>query len=375
MRISYLSGSYFPSRQANSIHVVQMAAAMRAVGHDVVLYGRRVDGESCDPDHLCDYYGVPRGLNIECLPKRASPYGRELQYAYQLRGILRATTPDLIFSRHYFASAFCAGLAPFIYEAHAMPLGFSTQLTRFLLRQRNLRAVIVISEALARDYQSAFSLDAPLVVEPDAVTPKNYEAIKPVDLERKSALRIGYCGHLYEGRGIELILKIAEERPHFDFHIIGGEPRDIQRYTSGPNRSDNVVFHGFVAPGEIPRYLAAMDVLIAPYQRRIEVYGGQDTSRWFSPMKLFEYMDAGKAIVISDHAVLHEVLEHGSTALMVDPEDATQWCRALDQLADDTSFRDSLGERARNLVRERYTWQGRAERIVRMFAETGESGI
>ncbi|MEM7317356.1 MAG: glycosyltransferase, partial [Planctomycetota bacterium] len=65
-----------------------------------------------------------------------------------------------------------------------------------------------------------------------------------------------------------------------------------------------------------------------------------------------------------------EVVTHGEQALLISPEDTTAWCRALDQLAD-SGLRQRLGENSRQLVRERYTWKLRAERILNRFSSDG----
>ena len=87
-------------------------------------------------------------------------------------------------------------------------------------------------------------------------------------------------------------------------------------------------------------------------------------------MKLFEYMDAGKPIVISNLPAIAEVVTHEEHALLIDPEDTTAWCRGLDRLAD-LGLRQRLGENARQLVRKRYTWKLRVERILSRFTSDG----
>ena len=88
-------------------------------------------------------------------------------------------------------------------------------------------------------------------------------------------------------------------------------------------------------------------------------------------MKLFEYMDAGKPIVVSDLPVLREVLTSGQTARMVPTGDLHQWKAALLRLQD-VAERESLGFAAQELVRRDFTWNARAQRILERFTTTAE---
>jgi glycosyltransferase involved in cell wall biosynthesis len=92
-----------------------------------------------------------------------------------------------------------------------------------------------------------------------------------------------------------------------------------------------------------------------------------------SPLKVFEYMAAGKAIVCSDLPVLREVLEHERTALLVPPDDRDAWVGALVRLARDVPFRHCLGAAARRELEDKYTWQRRAQRVLEGIAEAGRS--
>jgi len=369
MKIAYISGSYLPSRQANSIHVMRMTSAMAELGHEVVLYGYAGANEM-PPEEIPAFYGVDSNVRFQRLVPRRSPIGRELQYAWKLRPIVASQKPDLIYGRHMLGLLSCAGLGPTIYETHAARTGLNRFLESRLLRHKNLRAIVAITNALADDIRARYQLRVPLIIEPDAVTPVNYDQVAPVSLSGNGRIKIGYCGHLYPGRGGELLIEVARKRPEYDFHLVGGEPSDIDRLRATATAATNITFHGFVAPQEVTKYLAAFDVLVAPYQRQIAAYGGGDIARWISPMKLFEYMDSGKPIVISDLPAIAEVIANEEHALLVDPDDTNAWCQSLDRLVD-PMVRQQLGENACRLVRQQYTWKLRAERILNRFTNGG----
>ena len=87
-------------------------------------------------------------------------------------------------------------------------------------------------------------------------------------------------------------------------------------------------------------------------------------AKYTSPLKLFEYMAAGRAIVASDLPGWADVLVGGETALLAPPDDTAAWTAAINRLHEDSGLRARLGEEARESAMARYTWAARAEAIL-----------
>ena len=173
-----------------------------------------------------------------------------------------------------------------------------------------------------------------------------------------------YTGHLYAGRGIELIIDLARQAPEYSFWVVGGYQGDVDRFRVQTADIPNITITGFVSPNRVWDYLCAGDVLLMPYANRVAVSGGGgDTSKFASPMKMFEYMAAGRPILASTLPVLQEVLHHGQNALLLPYDDPQAWVDALRALHADGALADSLGRQARHDVRQ-YTWERRAKRIL-----------
>ena len=85
---------------------------------------------------------------------------------------------------------------------------------------------------------------------------------------------------------------------------VGGKP-SARFGADGPPA--NVELAGYLPHGEVASFLAACDVLLAPYQRQVSIASGFDTARWMSPLKIFEYMAAGRLVLCSDLPALREV--------------------------------------------------------------------
>jgi glycosyltransferase involved in cell wall biosynthesis len=118
-------------------------------------------------------------------------------------------------------------------------------------------------------------------------------------------------------------------------------------------------------PSEVPALLASGHVLLAPYQSKVGI--GLDTidiAQYFSPLKMFEYMAAGRPILSSTLPVLQEVLVDGETALLRDGADVQLWVDALRLLQGDPALRARLGTAARHTLVEHYTWNARARSVI-----------
>jgi glycosyltransferase involved in cell wall biosynthesis len=128
---------------------------------------------------------------------------------------------------------------------------------------------------------------------------------------------------------------------------------------------NNITFTGFVPNERIPLYQSAAEVLLMPYQRTVATSSGGNTADICSPMKMFEYMAAGRAILSSDLPVLHEVLDE-SIAVFCPPENIEAWESALKGLLSDERRREALGQLARQVVK-RYSWIERSRRVLESY--------
>jgi glycosyltransferase involved in cell wall biosynthesis len=195
----------------------------------------------------------------------------------------------------------------------------------------------------------------------------------PVPGTADGRLKVGYTGHLYPGRGIERIIELAAGLHDTEFHLFGGTERDVAYWKSHASR-ENLIFHGHVPPSEIAARQQGMDILLAPYQKKVGVVSGGnlDTSRYMSPLKIFEYRAAGKAIFCSELPALREIVDD-TCAILVDPEDGNAWIAAMERLRDDPGLRAELGHRAREKFLAHHTWEKRAKFIAKSIFPQPES--
>lgn len=363
-RIIYLSKTTFPSKSANSIHLMKMSQALAKIFTHVELVGFKSRNDYLDQEEIFKKYNVKKNfaLRLICIPKRGiNVYF--LLYVF-LFLIFKSRKKYLIYGRDLYL-VYLANLLGFkvILESHDF---FYSKSRRFiekkLLYSKNLLKLVVISESLKKDYAECFHNLEKIEVHHDAADIIEITNEKSISWpSHRDTLQIGYFGHLYKGRGIEIIIEVAKELRNFDFHIIGGNDSDIEKY-KGLSLSDNLYFHGFRDQRELPLLRNKCDILLMPYQEEIGVFNfDKSTAKWMSPMKLFEYMSSKKAIISSDLPVLRELLDTGNS-ILVRPDCVPDWIDAIKSLSE-KDLRDKLSTNAYQDFLNKYTWDIRAENI------------
>jgi glycosyltransferase involved in cell wall biosynthesis len=361
MRIVYLSGSTIPSMSANSIQVMRMCAAFADEGHEVTLIAQDGYGQN-----VYETYGVRHNFEIVRLTVSGTPRLRQWRYGWQAVSSIRSRLPiDVVYGRHLPGLAMASFLkVPIIYEAHVPAQRTGRLIESWLLRRSTFSQLITISAALRSEYLRRYPDISQLRILVSAnaavsVPPNASRRVKP----RGERLQIGYTGHLYPGKGMEMVARLARRLSSFDFHVVGGTEAELRRWQTEAGRCRNLSLHGHVPPAQVSAWQQEMDVLIVPCQKSIRSAGGADIAAWTSPLKLFEYLAAGKPVVASDIPVLREVLQDGENALLAPPDDVDAWAERLQRLVD-PCLREELGQRARQAVQNQFNWTHRARHVL-----------
>ncbi len=387
MKIALIAPTTIPARRANTVQVMKMAQALTRLGHEVHVLSPNYPGQGIQEPAtwkmLAEHYGLDSQNKFAFHLLPANPAWR--RYDYSLRAVqwARKNRCDLVYTRLMQAAALSSlSGRPTILEVHDLPSGRTGPLIlRSFLRGRGARRLVVITQALSRDLSSQLGAPPPgeassgafCIVAPDGVDLERYRML-PNPKEARRAIKrlsqdaerftVGYTGHLYAGRGVDLILTLAERLEQFQFLLVGGEPADIERLEQEiqHRKIQNVVLTGFIPNQQLPLYQAACDVLLMPYGQKIAASSGGDIARYLSPMKLFEYMACERPILCSDLPVLREVLNNDN-AVLIPPGEPDCWAAALESLRDSPEQRVKLAHQAR-IDSTRYTWEARAENIL-----------
>ncbi|HEU0297352.1 MAG TPA: glycosyltransferase [Anaerolineales bacterium] len=376
MSIVAIAGSTIPSDTANSIQVMKACAALVQLGHSLTLLVPRdpVNRQSqiVNPKSLKSHYGLQTDFPIEWL----STSSRRM-FTWQAVQRARALNPDILYT--WFPQSAVFGLLykiPTIFEIHIQPTGFfgpvwHQALARLPGRKRLVSITRALVDVLEYDYNIRMKPDE-VVIAPNGVDLERFASLPSTPelarqaLDLPSTPTVMCTGHLYAGRGADLFLALAKSIPQAHFVWVGGRPEDVTTWKQRAETQNipNITFTGFIPNQDLPLYQSAADILLMPYSRSIMGSSGTaDSAGVASPMKMFEYMAAGRAILTADLPVIREVLNERS-AVFCEPEEVGDWRLEIEKLLGDEARRVELGKRAREAVAG-YTWLARAEKIMK----------
>lgn len=362
MKIVYISGSVYPSTTANSVQVVRQSNALSNISGNVLLLARCAYNVSCDASTVRENYEVCEQVTLKLmkvsswLPVMISAILYPFWVAWRT-----SMYTHLVYGRHLaglLITALFKKPRTLIYECHSPPRGINTLIFWLLCSLGNLKRIVVISDALSCILFARFPYikDIEVIVAHDACEPV------PVLETDMADFAVGYVGGFYRGRGLVLVAELAHRFPDVAFHVVGGDDEDFTTCT-GLMVPSNVTCHGHIPPARLGSVYARFSVALAPYARSIAVADGTDTASYMSPLKIFEYMGWGKAIIASDLPVLREVLDDGVNALLAEPENVDAWGAVLLRLRN-PSLRNSLAAAAREEAVLRHSWRARAMRVL-----------
>jgi glycosyltransferase involved in cell wall biosynthesis len=229
--------------------------------------------------------------------------------------------------------------------------------------------VIAVSRRLQEYAISCGVSESRIHVLPNAVDPQRFASLRRRDgrtvraqyqLEDKRI--IGFVGSLKPWHGTETLLE-AFRRLHAttaNTHllIVGDGPgrEELENYAHAHGLNGAVTFTGNVSYDDIPQYLAAIDIAVAPYVANENFY--------YSPIKIFEYMAMGKPVIAGSIGQVEEVIADGETGLLFEPGNIGQLAAALAKLVEDSPLCRRLGERAGTWVMQERTWENNARRVA-----------
>ena len=390
MTILYLSDIRFPLERANGVHTMETCAALAERGHDVHLLVRPdTTTPARDP---FTYYGIAptRRLRFERAPVFGPSLARRAAFlALMVERLLDRRPWDVVFTPDLFLAGAALWLParmrpPVVYESHNFRPSFAAEmpglvtgmqaasrlkLRRLLRRERRVwrtaEGYVATTGVLASELEGRFGSRPRVTIAPNGV---RLERARPYAPRRRAgAPVVAYAGHFYPYNGADVLVEALALLPDVRGLIIGGHPRDaadgerLRALARARGLGDRVTFTGLVPPGEVLDRLRGADVLVQPIT-------SSPYTRYASPMKLFEYMAAGRPIVASDVVSLREVVADGRTARLVPPGSPEALAAGIRRVLADPA---AAGRMARAAFEEvaNYTWACRAARIEQLFDE------
>lgn len=393
MRVLYFADIRFPLERANGIQTIETCHALARRGHFVGLVVRP-DTQTPSRNPF-EFYGLPllARMSIEYAPVTGPPFARRAGYlAFAIGRMLGASRADAVITRDLGVASALLRVPrrlrpPVLYESHgyapdvaaALPgmipaanAPSATKVARLERREafvwRNADGYVTITAGLADDLKQRLGERGTLAVVPDG-TRIAVDPGRAIDDQQQGA--VVYAGHLYAWKGVDVLLDALAQLGGVRGVIVGGyekEP-DLARLRERAARlgiSDRVTFTGLVSPSAVAAYLRAARVLVLPNP------ASAISTRFTSPLKLFEYMAASRPIVACDLPSIREVLRHEENALLVEPGNPTALAAGVRRLLEDRALADRLARAAMTDVQD-YSWDRRAERLEALLQQVTHS--
>lgn len=288
--------------------------------------------------------------------------------------------PDFIYERYSLFTVSGLGVAkifrlPFILEVNA-PLSLEMKVYESLVFQRlaqrvenwlcrNATKTIVVSSAMKNIFLTHGLPEHKFMVLPNGVDPQRFhpevngKQIR-TSLDWTDNFIVGFVGWIRHWHGLDILIdamailekKIAALR----LLLVGDGPAmfDLQTQIHRLGLTEKIQLTGPVPKNVIPNYIAAMDLAIQPA-----------VTDYASPIKLFEYLAIGKAIIAPRKDNITEIIEDEKQALLYTSGKTQELADKIARLYNDRDLRESLGREGRRLVKEKgYYWQANASKII-----------
>jgi glycosyltransferase involved in cell wall biosynthesis len=406
VRILYVSADFgvpVLGFKGASVHIRELTDALTDLGHEVIIVTPNVgEGNTARARvvHVpAPHLPTPAAVVLRRLgalwgrSKQLEREARELRYNVALlhaaRRLAAEWHPELVYERYALFGLAGGVLArrlglPHLLEVNA-PLRLERRHGRGLALDQPARwcerrifetagRVLCVSRPLAAYVIKHGGSPSRVHIQPNAVDAAKF---RPDD--QGTALRtwlgfgdehvvVGFVGSLKPWHGVEqLVEAFASARirsPHLRLLIVGDGPVRslVERLVTEGGLTGVVRLVGNVAHMDVPGYLAAMDVAAAPYLDAPDFY--------FSPLKVFEYMAAGRAVIAPQLGQIPELVCDGKTGLVYRPGDVAELIDRLVTLAECADLRLQLGTCAAEEVRIHHTWQATARRVVALGEES-----
>jgi glycosyltransferase involved in cell wall biosynthesis len=380
MRLAYADPHAVPGNEPEALQILYTVDALGQIGVDVALITPR-PRSAVAPESILGRRLSPR-VALHHLPDVRRrwwfPVASNQPFYLMAARRLRQLRPDVVLARNLKAAEQILKrlpLVPLLFETHELfAQTYSEQhpvrgahetrkLAQLAAREgfvyRNCAALVALTPLLLEDVRKAYSLDKQGSVAPDGVDLEQAAAAGP-RVENPVPVLL-YLGSLHPWKGVDILIRALKHVSRaVQLRVAGGTAQRITELQALARReavSTSVEFVGAVAPGERFSHIHAADICVLPLSQT------SIASRYTSPLKLFEYMAAGKPIIVSDLPSIRSLLRDREHALMVPPEDPQGLARAIDELAGDAALRARIGRAARDRAAG-FTWTRRAEIIA-----------
>ena len=222
------------------------------------------------------------------------------------------------------------------------------------INSKYVEKIIFISNALKKKFNILGKKK--ILILHDAVDVKNFSSKK----SKTKIKSLTYIGSFHKGKGVELVVKLANKFKDLIFNVYG-DP--LNKNYQG---SKNLKIHGYINYSQVPKKLLNSEILILP-SSKIQ-YGRSKSvniSNYNSPLKMFDYLAAGRIIISSPLDGICEVLKHNYNSIIVNGFDVKDWEKTIYDILNN---KYNLQKLRKNSIKtaKKFTWDNRVKKIINL---------
>jgi glycosyltransferase involved in cell wall biosynthesis len=381
LRLAHVTHWTLPSNDTATIQLVQNLSALAELGLEAELYSPRPPWRAARPSEvlqreLAGHYGAPCGFTPYELPSRL-PGAKGLSRLLHAWLTVRATKgkPDIVVHTRDLETAWVCTQAghPVLFETFKLwtrRSRFHRALLLRLARQASFLGLVAHSHFAAEQFLQDGFPPAKLRAIHNGFDPGIF-ALRRTPPAARAALglpeapTVAFLGVLAPHKRVDLLLDAAAQAPEIRW-VLGGDPAlpEARALVARGRAIPNVSFPGYVTGERLALLLQAGDVLVIPPSvDPLKRFG-----RTVLPLKVFQYLAAGRAIVAGATADTAELLDHDRNCLRIPPDQPETLVTTVRALLGDPERRARLGEAARR-DSAGLTWSARAEAFLSFLHE------
>ncbi len=356
-KINYIAEINLPSNSGYTHHVLKICDAFSNFKETKLF----VLSNSVKFSFLRSNYLLKKKFEIQKFStKKKINFFDRIFYAFYVKK--RIEDQSIIISRSLISSML---LSMFnkknIVELHHPPTGLTNLIFiiyRFFGLDKNLDYIF-----LHKNLKKELKIDKGLVLD-DAVDYNDFKKIK-----KKNTKKFCYVGSLFKGKGIETIVKLAKKFPNEKFHVYGDKKTLEKPMVENKNIfRKNILFYDFKSYRNIPKILKSSKFLLLPYSNQVLVNSDSlEVSNFMSPLKMFDYLAAGKIILASNLNVYSHILKNNYNCYLTEKNEEKYWIELIQKVLKGSNFK-SLEKNA-ILTAKKYTWNNRVKKILQYINE------
>ncbi len=378
-------------RAVEAVHIMGMVKAFEKLGHSVIIISPPGVSLKANFSELSNAGKNFSGKALKWIGKHlpevffeAAEIALNIPVYIKIRKVIQRKKIDFIYER-YALNTF-AGLK--ISKKYGIPLIIEVNDATFVERVRrlvfrgiaqktenqifkNAHAIVTISSYFREKIiERGFKPDKIFVLT-NAIDEAEFSGrgLKRDTIREKYAVKdrvvIGYTGAFVYWHRVDMLLEA--------FRVLMGKYPNIQLFLVGKGFGFDkiksliieyglegiVTLPGYISHKDIPEYISAMDICVIP-----------DSNYYGSPMKLFEYMAMGKAVIAPRLKPLEDVIVNGASGYLFEKGNVDSLVQALSGLIENSSIRDKIGRTAKDLVFKEHTWAENARKVINIFKES-----